>query len=137
MRIDPTAEQKELLIQTARHVQKWAYAPYSHYLVGAALLTVSGRVYDGVNIENAVFPLTICAERTAIYKAVSEGERNFVAMAIVTDNAGSPCGSCRQVMAEFGLDMVVIVANSEGVVRWEKTVGELLPETFIPTDLPH
>jgi cytidine deaminase len=136
MKSDPTPEQRELLIETARQVRKWAYAPYSHYTVGAALLTTSGRVYDGVNVENAVFPLTICAERTAVFKAVSEGEKEFQAIAIVTDNAGAPCGSCRQVLAEFGLDTVVIIADKDGVVRWEKTVGDLLPETFTPVYLP-
>jgi cytidine deaminase len=136
MKSDPTPEQRELLIETARQVRKWAYAPYSHYTVGAALLTTSGRVYDGVNVENAVFPLTICAERTAVFKAVSEGEKEFQAIAIVTDNAGAPCGSCRQVLAEFGLDTVVIIADKDGIVRWEKTVGDLLPETFTPIDLP-
>ncbi|MRR30417.1 cytidine deaminase, partial [bacterium] len=128
MKNDPTPEQRELLIETARQVRKWAYAPYSHYMVGAALLTTSGKVYDGVNVENAVYPLTTCAERTAIVKAVSEGEKDFLAMAIVTDNAGAPCGSCRQVMAEFGLEMLVIIADTDGVVCWEKTVAELLPE---------
>lgn len=137
MKNDPTPEQRELLIETARQVRMWAYAPYSHYMVGAALLTTSGKVYDGVNVENAVFPLTTCAERTAIIKAVSEGEKEFQAMAIVTDNAGAPCGSCRQVMAEFGLDMLVIIVDKDGVVRWEKTVAELLPESFTPSDLPH
>jgi cytidine deaminase len=136
MKSDPTPEQRELLIETARQVRKWAYAPYSHYTVGAALLTASGKIYDGVNVENAVFPLTICAERTAVFKAVSEGEKEFLAMAIVTDNAGAPCGSCRQVLAEFGLDTVVIIADKDGVVSWEKTVGDLLPETFTPVDLP-
>jgi cytidine deaminase len=136
MKSDPTPEQRELLIETARQVRKWAYAPYSHYTVGAALLTASGKIYDGVNVENAVFPLTICAERTAVFKAVSEGEKEFLAMAIVTDNAGAPCGSCRQVLAEFGLDTVVIIADKDGIVRWEKTVGDLLPETFTPIDLP-
>lgn len=136
MKNDPTPEQRELLIEAARQARKWAYAPYSHYMVGAALLTTSGKVYDGVNVENAVFPLTTCAERTAIIKAVSEGEKEFQAMAIVTDNAGAPCGSCRQVMAEFGLDMLVIVVDKDGVVRWEKTVAELLPESFTPSDLP-
>ncbi len=136
MKNDPTPEQRELLIETARQVRKWAYAPYSRYAVGAALLTASGRVYDGVNVENAVFPLTTCAERTAIIKAVSEGEKEFLAMAIVTDNAGAPCGSCRQVMAEFSLEMLVIIADKDGVVRLEKTVADLLPGAFTPVDLP-
>jgi len=132
-----TPEQHETLIESARQVRTWAYVPYSHYSVGAALLTASGKIYDGVNIENASFPLTICAERTAVYKAVSQGEKAFVAIAVVTDNAGTPCGACRQVLAEFGLDTLVIIADKDGVVKMEKTVAELLPGAFTPADLPH
>ena len=129
-------EQKQTLLQTAISVRRWAYVPYSHYPVGAAVLTRSGKIYDGVNIESAAFPTTVCAERVAMFKAVSEGEREFEAIAVVTDNAGSPCGSCRQVMAEFGLDMLVFIADSEGVVHLETTVAELLPGAFTPKDLP-
>jgi cytidine deaminase len=132
-----TPEQHETLIESARQVRAWAYVPYSHYSVGAALLTASGKIYDGVNIENASFPLTICAERTAVYKAVSQGEKAFIAIAVVTDNAGTPCGACRQVLAEFGLDTLVIIADKDGVVKMEKTVAELLPGAFTPADLPH
>jgi cytidine deaminase len=129
-------EQKQTLLQTAISVRRWAYVPYSHYPVGAAVLTRSGKIYDGVNIESAAYPTTMCAERVAIFKAVSEGEREFEAIAVVTDNAGSPCGSCRQVMAEFGLDTLVLIADSEGAVRLETTVAELLPGAFTPKDLP-
>jgi len=131
-----TPEQKTSLIETARSARQWAYAPYSRYAVGAALLTESGRIYDGVNIENAAFPDGICAERVAIFKAVSEGERKFVAIAVVTSNGGTPCGSCRQVMAEFGLDMVVLIADEQGNLRDEKTVADILPGAFTPRDLP-
>lgn len=131
-----TPEQKTSLIETARSARQWAYAPYSHYAVGAALLTESGRIYDGVNIENAAFPDGICAERVAIFKAVSEGERKFVAIAVVTSNGGTPCGSCRQVMAEFGLDMVVLIADEQGNLRDENTVADILPGAFTPRDLP-
>ena len=130
-----TDEIKTQLIQTAGEARKWAYAPYSNYPVGAALLTTSGRIYDGVNVENAAFPATICAERVAIFKAVSEGERDFVALAVVTANGGSPCGFCRQVLAEFGLDTAVIIADVEGKTTHETTVGELLPGAFRPDDL--
>ena len=99
-----TKEDKQSLIELANEARRRAYAPYSKYRVGAALRTKSGRVYTGVNVENAAYPVSICAERTAVFKAVSEGEREFEVMAVVTDNGGSPCGSCRQVMAEFGLD---------------------------------
>ena len=134
MTFDP--EVRDHLVQAAIQARRWAYAPYSKYAVGAALLTASGKIYEGVNIENAAYPHTICAERTAVFKAVSEGERQFTAIAVVTSNAGMPCGSCRQVLAEFGLDTLVWVANTDGEVVREATVGELLPGAFTPTDLP-
>ena len=130
-----TDELRSKLIQTALEARKWAYAPYSNYLVGAALLTTSGRIYDGVNVENAVFPTTICAERVAVFKAVSEGERDFQAIAVVTENGGSPCGSCRQVLAEFGLDIKLLIADSAGNLVEELTLQELLPRAFTPKDL--
>ena len=130
-----TSETKQNLIDAAVHARQWAYAPYSHYAVGAALITASGKIYDGVNIENAAYPTTICAERVAVFKAVSEGEREFLGIAVVTSNAGSPCGSCRQVLAEFGLETVVLIANAEGELVQEMTVGELLPGAFTPKDL--
>ncbi len=133
MQLSP--ELQKQLIETAVQVREWAYAPYSKYRVGAALLTTSGKVYDGVNIENAVYPLGLCAERVAIFKAVSEGEREFVAIAIATENAGMPCGSCRQVMAEYGLSMRVIVVDTTGKIHFESTVENLLPGAFTPKDL--
>ena len=134
MKLNP--DQISQLIIAACEVRKWAYTPYSNYPVGAAVLTASGKIYDGVNIENAAFPTTMCAERVAMYKAISEGELNFEAIAVVTENAGSPCGSCRQVMAEFGLDAIVIIADIEGKVKLETTVKGLLPQAFTPKDLP-
>ena len=125
----------EKLIQRAVQAREWAYAPYSNYTVGAALLTTSGRIYEGVNVENAAYPDSMCAERVAIYKAVSEGERKFVAIAIVTKDGGSPCGSCRQVLAEFGLDTVVLIANEQGMLLNETSVAELLPQAFNSTSL--
>jgi cytidine deaminase len=130
-----TDDTRKELIEVALNAQKWAYAPYSKYAVGAALLTDSGRVYEGVNIENAVYPVTICAERVAVFKAVSEGERKFSAIAVVTRDGGSPCGSCRQVLAEFGLDTVVVIADETGQVLQETTVGGLLPNAFGPSNL--
>jgi cytidine deaminase len=129
-------EQKQALIHAAISVRHWAYVPYSHYPVGAAVLTSSGKIYDGINVESAAFPTTMCAERVAIYKAVSEGEREFDAIAVVTENAGSPCGACRQVMAEFGLETLVLIADTAGNVRVETSVSELLPGAFTPKDLP-
>ncbi len=128
-------EQKIDLIRMANQARKWAYVPYSSYAVGAALLTESGRVYDGVNIENAAYPVTVCAERVAIFKAVSNGEKDFKAIAVVTKNGGMPCGSCRQVMAEFGLDMTVIVADETEKIVAEKQVKDLLPGAFTPGSL--
>jgi cytidine deaminase len=129
-------EQKQALIHVAISVRHWAYVPYSHYPVGAAVLTSSGKIYDGINVESAAFPTTMCAERVAIFKAVSEGEREFDAIAVVTENAGSPCGACRQVMAEFGLDTLVLIADTDGIIRVETSVSELLPGAFTPKDLP-
>lgn len=130
-----TDDKKEQLVAAAREARKWAYAPYSNYLVGAAVLTTSGRVYDGVNVENAAYPTTMCAERVAIFKAVSEGERDLQAIAVVTRNGGSPCGACRQVLSEFGLDTLVLIADEQGEIQAESTVRDLLPGAFGPTDL--
>jgi len=112
-----------------------SYSPYSHYPVSAALRTSSGRIYTGVNIENAAYPVTICAERVAVFKAVSDGEMKFDAIVVVTENGGSPCGSCRQVLAEFGLDTKVYLANLNAEIVMETTVGGLLPGAFTPDSL--
>lgn len=128
-------EVRHMLIQSALEARRWAYAPYSNYAVGAALLTASGRIYDGVNIENAAYPTTICAERVAIFKAVSEGERDFQAIAVVTTDGGSPCGSCRQVLAEFGLETIVLIADENGLLSQELAVTDLLPQAFTPQNL--
>lgn len=117
------------LIALATQVRERAYAPYSHYMVGAALLGASGRAYTGCNVENGVYPLGLCAERAAVAKAVSEGERQFEVIAVVTEDGGTPCGACRQVLSEFGLDIRVIVASTYGEKR-TFTVSELLPEAF-------
>ena len=98
-------------------------------------MTDDGEIFDGINVENAVYPLTICAERVAIFKAVSEGKKSFKAIAVVTKNGGTPCGSCRQVMAEFGLDTIVLIANQEGKLLQTTTVSELLPSAFGEADL--
>lgn len=131
--MDETVRQQ--LVEAATQVRRWAYVPYSNYRVGAALLTESGKVYDGVNVENAAYPTTMCAERVAVFKAVSEGELRFSAIAVVTSNGGTPCGSCRQVLAEFGVDTVVIIADETGKIVQETTVGGLLPGAFLPEDL--
>ena len=130
MSIDP-----KTLVQHATQARERAYAPYSHYRVGAALLTADGILFTGSNVENAVYPLGLCAERVAIFKAVSEGYRDFVALAVVTENGGSPCGSCRQVMHEFAPDMPVYIADTAGNIR-QTSVPELLPDSFGAGDLP-
>jgi cytidine deaminase len=130
-----TNAEKKSLIDLANEARRRAYVPYSNYPVGAALRTKSGRIYTGVNVENAAYPQTMCAERVAIFKAVSEGETEFEVIAVVTNNGGSPCGGCRQVMAEFGLDTVVLFGNGQGELVKETTVKELLPEAFTPKHL--
>ncbi len=128
-------ETLDKLIESARAARTWAYTPYSHYAVGAALLTESGKIYEGVNIENAAYPTSICAERVAVFKAVSEGERDFSAIVVMTDNGGTPCGSCRQVLAEFGLTTRVIIVDVTGKIHLDTTVEGLLPKAFRPEDL--
>ncbi len=129
-------EKKQELADLAVEMRKRSYVPYSHYAVGTALLTKSGKIYTGCNIENAAYPVTICAERTAMFKSISEGDKDFEAIAIATeDGAGYPCGSCRQVMAEFSLDMDVILADRDGQITVESTVSELLPGAFTPNRL--
>lgn len=131
----PNDSERQDLIRQASDVRKNAYAPYSGYSVGAALLSASGQVFTGANVENAVYPLTMCAERNAVFKAVSAGEQSFQAIAVVTRDGGTPCGSCRQVLSEFGLETVVIVADETGAVHQETTVAQLLPHAFGPTNL--
>ena len=123
------------LIEIARQYRENAYTPYSHFKVGAAVLTASGKVYGGCNIENSSYGLTNCAERTAIFKAVSEGEREFAALAVIADTDGpcSPCGACRQVIADFRIPRI-IMANLKGDVK-TMTLGELLPFAFSDNDM--
>jgi cytidine deaminase len=123
------------LVEIAVEVRQNAYARYSDYAVGAAVLTKSGEIFRGANVENAVYPLTICAERSAIFAAVSEGYQVFDSIAVVSRDGGTPCGSCRQVMAEFGLDTRVIIADAAGTIHKITTVAELLPDSFGPQNL--
>ncbi len=133
MTIDKT--QRTELIRLALEARPRAYAPYSRYQVGAALLTRQGVVFQGVNVENAVYPTSMCAERTALFKAVSEGHHEFLAIAIATQNGGSPCGACRQALSEFGLDLQVYTVDGQGRVVLDTTLRALLPEAFGPDDL--
>src|SRR6202166_2990030 len=121
----------DALIAAATQARENAHAPYSNFRVGAALRAKSGRVFTGCNIENATLGLTCCAERTAIFKAVSEGERGFEAIAVVadTDILTPPCGACRQIIWEFCGDVPVILANLKGKVEQERS-GKLLPRPF-------
>lgn len=129
------------LVKAAYEAQKMAYAPYSHWVVGAALLTAEGKIYKGCNIESATFSPTVCAERTAFFKAVSEGERHFSAIAIVGNAEGTamgkadvcpPCGVCRQVMTEFcGGDFEIVLAKSYDDYA-VYTLAELMPLVSLP-----
>jgi len=133
--MENTSDNTDNLIQSALLAYKKAYAPYSNYAVGAAVLGDNGIIYSGCNVENAVYPLTICAERVAIMKAVSEGANRIEAVAVVTKNGGSPCGSCRQVMREFAEDSLpVFIANLEGQYEIH-TLGQLLPNSFSAKNL--
>jgi cytidine deaminase len=123
--------QPEELVARATLAQEYAHAPYSKYRVGAALLTRSSRVYLGANVENAVYSLTMCAERVAVFKAVSEGETEFEALAVVTSNGGSPCGACRQVLREFAPHLPIYIADADGSYR-QTNISELLPDSFGP-----
>ena len=125
------------LIQSAIEATQNAYIPYSHYPVGAALRSRDGSIYKGCNIENASYPVTICAERVALVKAVSEGQRQFDAIAVVTSNGGSPCGMCRQMLYEFAPDLRVILARIDGTLVYDGLLSELLPRGFGPDSLPH
>lgn len=133
----PTHADIEKLIAIARAARRRAYAPYSRYAVGAAVLAKSGKVYAGCNVENAAYPSGLCAERVAIFKAVSEGERELVALVVVTANLGSPCGACRQVFSEFADDdAIVVLASVRGKRRAMYRMREILPDRFSARNLP-
>lgn len=119
------------LIAKANEAKEKAYAHYSNFKVGAALLTADGKIFTGCNIENASYGLTVCAERTAIFKAVSQGIKDFKAIAVVSDSQhlSPPCGACLQVMREFSADLKVIIANAKGDYNIKK-MHELLPYPF-------
>ncbi|HAF62629.1 MAG TPA: cytidine deaminase [Anaerolineaceae bacterium] len=132
---DTEQDMKQQLIRQALEARKRAYVPYSKYPVGAALLTGSGKIYNGTNIENAAYPVTICAERVAIFKAVSESDLDLRAIAVVTKNGGMPCGSCRQVMAEFNPDLRIYIADENGDITQETVLKDILPSYFGPKSL--
>ena len=122
-------KESKLLVQAANQARKNAYAPFSKFEVGAAVLTADGKLFTGCNIENASYGLTICAERVAIFKAVSEGYRKFKALAVVTSDCSYPCGACLQVMAEFAPNLTVIISNGKSKTKILQ-LKELLPKAF-------
>jgi cytidine deaminase len=124
-------ENREALIEAARQARERAHAPFSHFQVGAAVRTRSGRIFSGCNIENASYGLTVCAERVAVFKAISEGEREFDAVAVVTDadTLTPPCGACRQILWEFCGNAEVVLANLKGQVEVHR-MKDLLPLPF-------
>lgn len=130
-----STDQIQPLQSKAVAVREQAYAPYSNYRVGAALLARSGEVYTGANVENAAYPASMCAERSALFAAVSRGERAFEAIVITTENSGAPCGSCRQVLSEFAEDLQVITTDLDGNVHLDLPLSQLLPHSFGPGDL--
>jgi cytidine deaminase len=134
VRVEDLDSQWHVLIVAASEARTRAYVPYSCFPVGAAVRTASGRIFSGCNVENASYGLTVCAERVAIWKALSEGEQQLVALAVVTESGATPCGACRQVMAEFNVDLPVAVTDTAGHV-FLTTLNDLLPNAFTRTNL--
>jgi cytidine deaminase len=125
-----SVEERRQLAAAAYVARGNAYAPYSKYPVGAAIQTNAGKVYAGANVENASSPVGLCAERVALFSAAAAGEREFRAIAVVTREGASPCGACRQALAEFGIELEVIMADEKGEIREVTTLGRLLPMAF-------
>ena len=123
------------LIQKAIEMRSQALAPYSNYKVGAAILTESGKIFGGCNIENSSYSLTICAERVALFKAVSEGETKFKALSVSTNNAGMPCGACRQVIWDICVNISILICNNNKLITKTESI-RLLPMPFDNTKLP-
>lgn len=117
------------LLEAAKAARERAYAPYSHFPVGAAVRTRAGHIFAGCNVENASSGLTVCAERVAIWNAVSHGEKEFTALVVVTEPGSTPCGACRQVMSEFAEDLPILVADLDGRA-WLTSLRVLLPDPF-------
>jgi cytidine deaminase len=123
------------LVEAAVKAAQNAYVPYSHYQVGAALRAADGTIYGGCNVENASYPASICAERTALVKAISEGQRQFEAIVVATRNGGFPCGICRQMLYEFAPHMQVIIADLNGKILHHERLSDLLLHGFGPSEL--
>ena len=125
----------QILIEAAMEARSRCYCPYSSFPVSAALLAESGKIYTGVNVENASYGLTICAERVAIGSAVAAGERKFEKLVVVVKGGGSPCGACRQVLNEFSPELPIIMVDELGSIASRITLSELLPRAFGPESL--
>ncbi len=125
----------EKLLLRAAEVRQQAYAPYSNYAVGAALLTDSGEIFTGCNVENASYGLTICAERNAVFAAVAAGQVKFAKIALSLTGAGTPCGACRQVLNEFAPDLIILLGDETGRLLGSRVLSDLLPEAFGPANL--
>jgi cytidine deaminase len=130
-----TEQQKTALLETACRVRELAHAPYSNFKVGAAILTADGTIFGGVNVENASYGLSICAERSAVFSAVTAGATSILAVAVCTVNAVSPCGACRQVLGEFAGDIPIWLSDTAGNVR-QTSLHTLFPDHFGPGHLP-
>lgn len=130
--VEISTSQSDALVQAALDARRHAYAPYSRFAVGAALLTAGGEIISGVNVENASYGMTICAERSAIFAGVSQGMREFTAIAVATPGGHSPCGACRQVLAEFAADLPVLLVDADHPEQAPRLLrlGELLPHGF-------
>jgi cytidine deaminase len=128
-------DQLSQLIEQAIAVTRMAYVPYSNYRVGAALLASDGTVFTGCNVESASYGMTICAERTALVKAVSEGQRSFDLIVVATENGGSPCGACRQLLFEFSREMRVVCVNFAGAITIDEPLHRMLLHGFGPEKL--
>ena len=126
---------KKELIQAALAAQKHAYAPYSNFFVGAALLTDLNKIYKGCNVETAAYGSTICAERAAVVNAIANGDSKFVALALVAKTLSYPCGACRQFLNEFNPNLLIIAVNADLAQREEKELHALLPHSFGPLNL--
>lgn len=128
-------QEQQNLVNEAVNAMEMAYAPYSKYHVGAAIRANDGQVYSGFNIENASYGLTICAERTALFKGITSNRKDFKEIAVVTQNGGMPCGACRQTLNEFSPNILVIVSNKDKTKISMKKLSELLPDSFGPKQL--
>ncbi|MCX7013128.1 MAG: cytidine deaminase [Candidatus Sumerlaeota bacterium] len=132
------SETRTALLRRAAEVRRRAYAPYSGFRVGAALLAEDGRIFAGCNVENASYSLTVCAERNALFHAVAEGAARFQALAVAAecDSPAAPCGACRQALSEFAPDLEIVLGDAEGRERETLSLRDLLPRRFGPDSLP-